>query len=85
MEEKEIGHITHYFAKIEVGVLELNQGELEVGDKIHIQGSTTDMEQKVKSMQVEHEEVKRAKKGDAVGLKVEEPVREGDKVYKILE
>ena len=81
MEEKLIGRITHYFTNIGVAVVELTDGKLSVGDKIHIKGSTSDFEQMIDSMQIEHENVKNAKKGDAVGLKVEQQIREGDEVY----
>ncbi|MFH0906816.1 MAG: hypothetical protein ABIC36_03290 [bacterium] len=85
MEEKLIGKITHYFTNIGVGVIEITAGDIKVGDKIHIKGATSDFEQKIDSMQVEHENVKKAKKGDAIGLKVDQQVREGDLVYKALE
>jgi len=52
--EELVGKVTHYFGKIEVGIIELSK-ELKVGDTIHIKGSTTDFEQKVESMQIEHE------------------------------
>jgi translation elongation factor EF-1alpha len=58
---------------------------LNVGDNIHIKGGTTDFEQKVESMQIEHENIDKAKKGDVIGLRVKEKVREGDEVYKIVE
>ena len=77
---KEIGKITHYFGKIGVGVVELTAG-LKVGDTIVITGHDKEFEQPVDSMQVEHEQVQEAKKGDAVGLKVSEPVKDGDVVY----
>lgn len=80
--EQLIGKITHYFGKIEVGIIELSKG-LNVGDTIHVKGSSTDFEQKVDSIQIEHEQVDKAKKGDVVGLKTKEKVREGDEVYKI--
>ena len=83
--EEEIGIITHYFSKINVGVLELSTGELRIGDTIHIKGHTTDFYQKVESMQVEHNAVDIAKKGEPVGIKVESPVRENDAVYKVTE
>jgi len=83
MEEKLIGKITHYFTNIGVAVLELSDGQLSVGDKIHIKGSTSDFEQTIDSMQVEHENVEKAKKGDAIGLKVDQQVREGDEVYRV--
>lgn len=79
---KEIGKATHYFTKISVGVVELS-GALKVGDKIRIKGATTDFEQDIDSMQIEHKNVEKAKKGESIGLKVAEPVRENDKVYKI--
>ena len=85
MEEKLIGKITHYFTNIGVGVIEITDNELNVGDKIHIKGATSDFEQAVDSMQIEHENIEKAKKGDAIGLKVEQQVREGDEVFKIVE
>lgn len=85
MKEELIGEMTHYFGKIEVGIVKIKKGKLESGDKIHIKGATSDFEQEVKSMQIEHEEVEKAKKGDVIGLKVKDKVREGDEVYKIVE
>ena len=81
--EKLIGKITHYFDGIGVGVIEL-EGTLKVGDAIHIQGGeSTDFEQEVGSMEVDHQKIKKAKKGEAIGLKLKEKVREGYKVYKV--
>ena len=79
MKEKLIGKITHYFDKINVAIVELS-GALKVGDRVHIKGSSTDFEQDISSIQIEHENMKKAKKGDAIGLKVDEKVREGDEV-----
>jgi translation elongation factor EF-1alpha len=83
--EEEIGKITHFFSKINVGVIELAKGELNVGDTIHIKGHTTDFYQKVESMQVEHAPIESAEKGMEVGLKVEASVRDGDLVLKVTE
>jgi translation elongation factor EF-1alpha len=83
--EEEIGRITHYFSRLGVGVVELVAGELRVGDTIHIKGHTTDFYQKVESMQVEHQQVSVAKKGDSIGLKVIDQVREHDKVFRVSE
>lgn len=77
---KQIGKITHYFNKIGVGVVEL-EVKLKVGDSIVIATSNGDFEQAVDSMQVEHDQVTKAKKGDAVGLKVDQAVKEGNTVY----
>lgn len=82
-EGKLIGRITHYFSNIEVAVIDLTS-PLKVGDKIRvIGGQETDFEQEVDSMQIEHEQVKSAKKGDSVGTKINEKVHEGYKVYKV--
>ncbi|HEX7318857.1 MAG TPA: hypothetical protein VF399_00680 [bacterium] len=81
--EKLIGKITHYFGKIQVAVLELTDDELNAGDTIHIKGKTADFSQTVTSMQVDRNPVTSAKKGDAVGTKVDAPVHEHDQVFKV--
>lgn len=84
MKEKEIGKVTHYFTNIGVGIIELSD-TLKAGETIHIKGATTDFTQTVESMQIEHEEQKKAKKGDVIGLKVDQQVREGDMAYRVVE
>ena len=80
---KLIGRITHYFSNIDVAVIKLAI-PLKKGDKIRIiGGQETDFEQKVASMQIEHKDVKSAKKGSSVGMRVNEKVHEGYKVFKI--
>ena len=79
----EIGRITHFFSKISVAVIELI-APLAVGDTIAIKGPTTDFEQIVESMQIEHNNVQRAEAGQSIGLKVAQRVRENDTVYKKL-
>lgn len=80
MAEKEIGKVTHYFTNIGVGVIELT-GKLKVGDKIKIKGASTDFEQMLNSMQVDKQAVQEAKKGDSIGVKFDEKVREGDLIF----
>ena len=82
IEGKLIGKITHYFSNIGVAVIELSDS-LSVGDQIRIVGGETDFNQQVESMETEHQKVEKAKKGDSIGIKVENKVREGYKVYKI--
>ena len=81
-EGKLIGIITHYFGNIGVAVIELSD-TLKVGDNIRIVGGETDFTQIIDSMEVEHKKVEEAKKGDSVGLKVGQKVREGYKAYKL--
>lgn len=83
MERQVIGRVTHYYSKIGVAILELDK-PLKSGEKIAVIGSTTDIEQDVKSMQVEHQNIDSAEAGDLVGLKIKEKVREGDTVYKLF-
>lgn len=82
-ELKEVGKVTHFFTKISVAIVELS-GELAVGDTILVKGPSTNLEQTVDSMQIEHETVKKATKGQSIGLKVNDRVREHDVVYKVV-
>lgn len=82
MQEMEIGMITHYYSNINVGIIELSD-TLKIGDNIHIKGHTSDFNQSVDSMQIEHANVSEAKAGDVIGIKVIQKVHPHDKVYKI--
>jgi translation elongation factor EF-1alpha len=84
MPDVEIGKVTDFFAKPVVAGIELS-GTLKLGDKIHIKGSTTDMELSVESMQIERVNITEGKRGDLVGIKVPDRVRRGDIVYKVTE
>jgi putative protease len=77
-----VGKITHYYDKIGVAVVDI-LGTIAAGDKIRISGHDKEFEQKVGSMQIEHESVKTAKKGDTIGLKVDQPVKKGDEIFKV--
>ena len=81
-EGKLIGEVEHYFSNIGVAVIKLS-GALKVGETVRIVGGETDFTQSVDSMEVEHEKIKTAKKGNSIGLKVSQKVREGYKVYKL--
>ena len=69
------------FSNISVSALELESGKLKVGDTVHIKGNTTDITETVSSIQMEHEMIETAKKGDDIGIKVSQKVRGGDKVF----
>jgi putative protease len=85
MSEMEIGIVSHYFDKVGVAAIELTAGELSVGDTVRMKGHTTDLTTTVASMQIEHESVEKARKGEAIGIRVAERVRPHDKVYKVVE
>jgi len=78
--EKKVGEVEHYFGKIMVAAIKV-KAPISVGDKIHIKGHTTDFEQIIDSIQIEHESVQKVKKGDDIGIKVKDHVREGDTVF----
>lgn len=82
IEGKLIGKISHYFGNIGVAVIELTDA-LKKGDEIRIIGGETDFNQKISSMEIDHKKVEKATKGSSAGLKVDQKVREGYKVYKI--
>lgn len=78
-----VGEITHFFSRINVVVLKMTKGSLRVNRKIRIWGKDTDFVQKVGSLQIESVDVKTVQKGQLVGLKVDQPVNVGSKVYLI--
>ncbi|HEC72556.1 MAG: hypothetical protein J7K62_00285 [Thermoplasmata archaeon] len=85
MVEEKIGIVEHFFTKIGVAAIRITDGELKIGDTIHIVGATTDFKQKVESMQINRQSVDVAKPGDEIGIKVIDRVREHDVVYKVKE
>ena len=82
VEGKLIGQVAHYFGNIGVAVIKLSD-KLKSGDTIRIVGGETDFTQEIDSMEVEHEKIKEGKKGDSVGLKIDQKVHEGYRVYKV--
>lgn len=85
MERKKIGEVFHFFGKIGVAAIRLTEGSIAVGDTVVIQGPTTNLEQPVDALQIEHVSVTDANQGQEVGMKVRERVREKDFVYKLVE
>ena len=83
MKEQKIGSVQHYFDNVSVAALKIEKGNIKVGDTLHFKGHTTDFTQKLESMQTEHKAIKEAKKGDDVGIKVKDRVREYDDVFKV--
>jgi putative protease len=75
-----IGEVTHYYSGIEVAIVKFKR-QMRVGDKVRFKGATTDFSEAIKSMQYNHQDITEAKKGQEVGVKVGDKVREGDCVY----
>jgi len=84
VEKKFVGKVSHFFPKISVAVLDL-EDTVSVGDKISIENPAGSFEQEITSMQIEHENIEAAEAGQSIGLKVVQKAKEGSKVYKLVE
>ncbi len=79
-EDKPVGEITHYYGGLGVAIVKFNKS-VKIGQKITIQGATTNFSQEIKSMQYDHKDISEVGVGQEVGIKIKEKVREGDRVY----
>ncbi|KKW46261.1 MAG: hypothetical protein A3A43_01165 [Candidatus Liptonbacteria bacterium RIFCSPLOWO2_01_FULL_56_20] len=79
-EPKPIGVITHYYGHLGVAIAKFSKA-VSVGARLRFKGATTDFEEEVNSMQYDHKPVQSAKKGQEVGIKVGDKVREGDEIF----
>ena len=79
-QKDQLGKITHFYSKIGVGIIKLDK-ELKVGDEIQIKGNTSDFKQKVDELQFDHKNIDKGKKGQEVGVKLSQKVRDGDVVF----
>lgn len=85
MDYIKVGKVTHFFDKINVAAIRVTEETIKVGDKIRIGEFGVSIEQRIDSMQMEHQEVAEAKVGDEVGIKVVSAVKSGEEVYKVSE
>ena len=83
MGEEQVGRVTGYFAKVGVAAIEVQAGDIRIGDTIRIRGKHTDFSQIVESMEIERQPIQAAMPGQVIGIKVRERVREKDLVYKV--
>lgn len=84
MAEQLIGHVTHWYGRNMVAGVHVDSGELHPGDMVHIVGHTSDVEQPIGSIEIDHNRIETAHTGDEIGIKVGEHVREHDLVYRVL-
>ncbi|MBT9130648.1 MAG: hypothetical protein DDT40_00469 [candidate division WS2 bacterium] len=80
-----VGIITNYFKKIGVAVLKVEGTSLKIGDDLRVEGRESELFQKISSMQIEHKNIDEALPGENIGLKVLEPVKKGDVVFKVID
>ena len=83
MVEEKIGIVEHFFTNINVAAIKITDGELKIGDTVHFVGAHTDVTQLIDRMEINRAPIQIAKIGDAIGIKVNDKVREHDIVYKI--
>ena len=83
MAEQLIGTVTHYFGKAQVAAIKITDGQLNVGDTIHVLGHTSDFTQTLDSMQIDRAAVESANVGDEIGVRVVEHAREHDQVFRV--
>lgn len=79
--DKPIGKVVHYYDKLGVAIVDLESGELKIGDEVKFKRNDEEFTQKIESLQVEHESVESVKKGDSFGMKVTQPTKPGAEVY----
>jgi len=84
MAEQLVGHVTHWFGRNMVAGVHMDEGELHAGDVVHIVGHTSDLEQPIGSIEIDHHRVDEAHAGEEIGIKVGDHVREHDLVYRVL-
>ncbi len=82
MEGKQIGVVSNFFEHVSVAAIKLT-GPLKLGDTVRIVGGEHDFTEVISSMQIQHDKVEKAKKGDEIGIKISEKARKGYKVYKV--
>jgi hypothetical protein len=85
MPEELIGKVTHYFDKIGVAVVKAEKGVLAVGDTVKFKHGDKEFQQMVGSLEVNKIAVGKIEAGEEAGMKVDEPLKEGWEVYKVVE
>lgn len=81
----QMGKVNHYYPEIKVAIIKLKHRDLKVGDRIIIEGENTYVEQEVTSLEIDDEKLQKASKGEEVGVKLDERVRENDLVFRFVE
>ena len=76
-----LGKVTHYYDKLGVAIVDVQKQPMKVGDTVKITGHDKEFTQEITSLQVEHDQVSAAQPGETVGLKVDQPVKPGDKLF----
>lgn len=79
--DKPVGKVVHFYDKLGVAIIDLDSGGLKIGDEVKFKRGDEEFNQKIESLQVEHESVDAVKKGDSFGVKVDQVAKPGTQVY----
>jgi putative protease len=80
--KQDVGEVVNYYSQVNAAEIRL-WNPLKVGDEIIVQGPTTgSVIQKVESLQIDHQNIAEAQKGQNVGIQLTSKVRPGDRVYR---
>jgi hypothetical protein len=82
--EARIGSIIKYFDKTSIAAIKLDFGEIAIGDTVHIKGNATDFTQKVEVLEFDHKPVEKALRGHFAGIKLCQPAKPFDLLYKVI-
>jgi len=81
--EERIGSVIRFFDKNGIAAVKLDFGDLAIGDTVHIKGPNTDFTQKVETMEFDHKPVEKAQRGQFTGIKLSQPAKPFDLVFKV--
>jgi putative protease len=81
--EERIGSVIKFFDKPSIAAVKLDFGELAIGDTIHVKGNNTDFTQKIETLEFDHQPVQKAVRGQFTGIKLSQPAKPFDLVYKV--
>ena len=81
--EERIGSVIKFFDKTSVAAVKLDFGDIAMGDSIHVKGNNTDFSQKIDDLEFDHRPVQKAIRGQFIGIKLSQPAKPFDLVYKV--
>ena len=81
--EERVGSVIKFFDKTSIAAVKLDFGDLSMGDAIHVKGNNTDFSQKIDDLEFDHHPVQKAIRGQFIGIKLSQPAKPFDLVYKV--
>jgi hypothetical protein len=81
--EERIGSVIKFFDKTSIAAVKLDFGDLAMGDSIHVKGNNTDFTQKIDDLEFDHHPVQKGIRGQFIGIKLSQPAKPFDLVYKV--